>query len=96
MAETDYPSRCTHNDIQQQLHSLTLLAEGKLPSSEYARTVGISTVLPAVEVNLPDNTNEPEACKGLIHWEMLIKILAYEKMNDLKDSLDKSSQKWLC
>lgn len=27
---------------------------------------------------------------------MLIKTLAYEKMNDLKDALDKSSQKWSC
>lgn len=27
---------------------------------------------------------------------MLIKILAYKKMNDLKDAPDKSSQKWLC
>ena len=34
-------------------------------------------------------------CKGLIHREMLIKTLAYEKMNDLKDAPDKSSQKWL-
>lgn len=53
-------------------------------------------VPPAVKVNLPDNTNEYVPCKGLIHWEMLIKTLAYEKMNDLKDAPDKSSQKWLC
>lgn len=30
-----------------------------------------------------------------IHQEMLIKTLAYERMNDFKDALDKSSQKWL-
>lgn len=57
---------------------------------------GFLTVLPAVKVNLPDNANESELCKALIHWEMLIKTLAYEKMNDLKDAPDKSSQKWLC
>ncbi len=28
--------------------------------------------------------------------KMLIKELAYEKINDLKDAPDKSSQKWLC
>lgn len=50
----------------------------------------------AVKINLPDNTNESVPCKGLVHWDMLIKTLAYEKMNDLKDALDKSSQKWLC
>ena len=58
--------------------------------------LGFSTVPPAVKVNLPDNTNESVPCKGLIQREMLIKSLAYEKMNDLKDAPDKSSQKWLC
>lgn len=32
----------------------------------------------------------------MLLWVMLIKILAYEKMNDLKGGWDKSSQKWLC
>ena len=58
--------------------------------------LGFSNVLPALKVNLPDNTNESELCQALIHGEMLIKILAYKKMNDLKDAPDKSSQKWLC
>lgn len=55
-----------------------------------------SAVPAAVKVNLPDNKNESVPYEGLIHWEMLIKTLAYEKMNDLKDAPDKSSQKWLC
>lgn len=37
-----------------------------------------------------------KALERQIHQEMLIKTLTYEKMNDLKDALDKSSQKWLC
>lgn len=69
--------------------------EGKLPLNTLEQ-LGFSIVLPAVKVNLPDNANESETCEGLIYWVMLIKTLAYEKMNDLKDALDKSSQKWLC
>lgn len=37
-----------------------------------------------------------KALERQIHHEMLINALAYEKMNDLKDASDKSSQKWLC
>lgn len=37
-----------------------------------------------------------KALERQIHQEMLINTLAYEKMNDLKDAPDKSSQKWLC
>lgn len=35
-----------------------------------------------------------EALEQQIHQEMLIRILACEKMNDLKDVPHKSSQKW--
>lgn len=35
-----------------------------------------------------------KALERQIHQEMLIKTLAYEKMNDLKHDLNKSSQKW--
>lgn len=37
-----------------------------------------------------------KALERQIQHEMLINALAYEKMNDLKDASDKSSQKWLC
>lgn len=36
-----------------------------------------------------------KALEKQIHYEMLIKTLAYEKIDDLKDAGDKSSQKWL-
>jgi len=58
--------------------------------------LGFSAVLPAAKVNFPDNTNESQPCMSRVHWQMLIKTLAYEKMNDLKDAPDKSSQKWSC
>lgn len=57
----------------------------RLPT-EYTRQLLFSNVLPAVKVNLPDNTTESEPCRALIHWEMLIKVLAYKRMNDLKDA----------
>lgn len=37
----------------------------------------------------------PQASERQIHQEML-RILAYEKMNDLRDVLDESSQEWTC
>lgn len=62
----------------------------------WVRIGQFSAVPSALKVNLTDNANESVPRKGLIQWEMLIKTLAYEKMNDLKDAPDKSSQKWLC
>lgn len=46
---------------------------------------------------MDDNVNEYVPGKGFerqIHQEMLIKTLTSEKFSDLKDALDKSSQKW--
>lgn len=37
----------------------------------------------------------PQALERQIHQEVL-RTLAYEKMNDLRDVLDESSQKWTC